>query len=124
MSLVRVYADNPKGYVCRFRRCNLMEVPDTAEKFDSILIILASVLNAKVSCMFFVLYICFDIQMYFKCQSAIRETIRMTQTKGKTIKSFKSVGFRKRPRDEDHQQMSACLTTPKKPKVCAKVNDE
>ncbi|CAG8541030.1 12439_t:CDS:10 [Ambispora gerdemannii] len=100
MSLV--YADNPKGYVCRFRRCDLMEVPDIAEKFDSILIILASVLNAK---------------------SAIRETIRMTQTKGQTIKSFKSVGFRKRPRDEDHQ-MSACLSTPKKAKVCAKVNDE
>ncbi|CAG8463353.1 12236_t:CDS:2 [Acaulospora colombiana] len=45
MSLV--YADNPKGYVCRFRRSNHMEVPDTAEKFDSILSILASVLIAK-----------------------------------------------------------------------------
>jgi len=54
MSLV--YADNLKGYVCRFRRSNLMEVSDTAEKFDSILTILASVLTAKVSCMFFILY--------------------------------------------------------------------
>ncbi|GES90377.1 C2H2-type zinc finger transcription factor [Rhizophagus clarus] len=54
MSLV--YADNPKGYICRFRRSDLMEVPDTAEKFDSILMILASVLNAK---------------------SAIRETIKI-----------------------------------------------
>ena len=54
MSLV--YADNPKGYICRFRRSNLMEVPDAAEKFDSILVILASVLNAKVSYMFCVIY--------------------------------------------------------------------
>jgi len=56
-----VYADNPKGYICRFRRCDLMEVPDTVEKFDSVLTILASVLNAKVRFMLFVL--CFIIQI-------------------------------------------------------------
>lgn len=50
-----VYADDPKGYICRFRRCDLMKVPDKIEKFDSVLMILASVLNAKVTLMFFVL---------------------------------------------------------------------
>lgn len=46
--MIMVYVDNPKGHICRFRRCDLMEVPDTVEKFDSVLTILASVLNAKV----------------------------------------------------------------------------
>lgn len=42
------YIDNPMGYICRLRRSDLMEVPDVAEKFESILTILASVLNIKV----------------------------------------------------------------------------
>ncbi|CAG8564981.1 21166_t:CDS:10, partial [Racocetra persica] len=45
--MVMLYLDNPKGYICRIRRSELMEVPDTPEKFPSILIILASVLNLK-----------------------------------------------------------------------------
>ncbi|CAB5396375.1 unnamed protein product [Rhizophagus irregularis] len=102
MSLV--YADNPKGYICRMRRSNLMEVPDTAEKFDSILTILASILTAK---------------------SAIQMTIEMAQTKRQAVKSsFKGAGYRKRPREEDQHQMPACLSTPKKIKRCAKVNDK
>ncbi|GBC08127.1 hypothetical protein RclHR1_07920002 [Rhizophagus clarus] len=102
MSLV--YADNPKGYVCRFRRSDLMEVPDTAEKFDSILKILASILTAK---------------------SAIRMTIEMAQTKRQAVKSsLKGTGYRKRPREEDHHQMPACLSTPKKIKMCSKMNDK
>jgi hypothetical protein len=57
-----VYADNPKGYICRLRRCDLLEVPDTVEKFDSVLTILASVLNAKVRFMLFVLFFIIVIQ--------------------------------------------------------------
>ncbi|CAG8661834.1 9187_t:CDS:2, partial [Paraglomus brasilianum] len=97
-----VYADNPKGYICRFRRCDLMEVPDTVEKFDSVLTILASVLNAK---------------------SVVQETVKMVQTGGQATKSFKSVGLRKRPRDESQHELSACMSTPKKMKLCTKVNN-
>jgi len=51
--------------------------------------------------------------------------MEMAQTKRQTAKpSFKGAGYRKRPRDEDHYQMPACLSTPKKAKMCAKVNDE
>ncbi|GBC08988.1 hypothetical protein RclHR1_08520014 [Rhizophagus clarus] len=82
LMMALVYADNPKGYVCRFRRSQLMEVPDTAEKFDSILTILASILTAK---------------------SAIQMTIEMTQTKRQAVKSsFRGVGYRKRPREDHH----------------------
>ncbi|RIA87204.1 hypothetical protein C1645_740297 [Glomus cerebriforme] len=104
LTMTIVYADNPKGYICRFQRCDLMEVPDTIEKFDSVLTILASVLNAK---------------------SAVQETVKMVQTGGqatKSTKSFKSVGIRKRPRDESQHKLSACMSTPKKVKLC-KVNN-
>ena len=55
--MTMVYVDNPRGYISRLRRSDLMEVPDTVEKFDSILTILASVLNAKVRFMLFDLYV-------------------------------------------------------------------
>ncbi|GES85767.1 C2H2-type zinc finger transcription factor [Rhizophagus clarus] len=96
-----VYADNPKGYICRFQRCDPMEVPDTVENFDSVLTILASVLNAK---------------------SVVQETAKIVQTRGQATKSFKSVGLRKRPRDGGQHKLSACMSTPKKVKVCAKMN--
>ncbi|CAG8561366.1 8290_t:CDS:10 [Ambispora leptoticha] len=102
LTMTIVYADNPKGYICRFRRCDLMEVPDTVEKFDSVLTILASVLNAK---------------------SVVQETVKMVQTGGQATKSFKSVGLRKRPRDESQHKLSACMSTPKKMKLCTKVNN-
>lgn len=57
LMMTLVYADNPKGYVCRYRRCDTLQVPDTIEKFDSILTILASILNAKVR--FMLLILCF-----------------------------------------------------------------
>ncbi|RIA85518.1 hypothetical protein C1645_741508 [Glomus cerebriforme] len=47
LMLMPVYLDNPKGYVCRIQRGELMEVPDNAKNFCSILTILASVLNIK-----------------------------------------------------------------------------
>ncbi|CAG8714941.1 7185_t:CDS:10, partial [Funneliformis mosseae] len=72
LMLTVVYADNPKGYVCRYRRCDTLQVPDTVEKFDSILMILASVLNAK---------------------SVVQETVKMVQTAGQTTKAFKSAGL-------------------------------
>ncbi|CAB5360736.1 unnamed protein product [Rhizophagus irregularis] len=105
LTMTIVYADNPKGYICRFRRCDLMEVPDTVEKFDSVLTILASVLNAK---------------------SVVQETVKMVQTggqAGQATKSFKSVGLRKRSRDESQYKLSACMSTPKKVKLCTKVNN-
>ncbi|CAI2175886.1 19774_t:CDS:2 [Funneliformis geosporum] len=101
LTMTIVYVDNPKGYICRFRRCDLMEVPDTVEKFDSVLSILASVLNAK---------------------SVVQETVKMVQTGGQSTKSFKSVGLRKRPRDDGQHKLSACMSTPKKVKLCTKVN--
>ncbi|CAG8670334.1 12556_t:CDS:10, partial [Funneliformis caledonium] len=69
LMLTVVYADNPKGYVCRYRRCDTLQVPDTVEKFDSILMILASVLNAK---------------------SVVQETVKVVQTAGQTTKAFKT----------------------------------
>ncbi|GBB89331.1 hypothetical protein RclHR1_01600003 [Rhizophagus clarus] len=95
------YIDNPRGYICRYRRSDLMEVPDVAEKFESILPILASVLNIK---------------------SVVRETIKMVQKNGQINKSFKSAGLQKRPRDENRSHLSACMSTPKKMRVCAKVD--
>ncbi|CAG8634820.1 6524_t:CDS:2, partial [Diversispora eburnea] len=44
-----IHADNPKRYICRLQRGELMEVPDNEENFPSILTILASVLNIKLS---------------------------------------------------------------------------
>ncbi|PKC63057.1 hypothetical protein RhiirA1_397151 [Rhizophagus irregularis] len=96
------YIDNPMGYICRLRRSDLMEVPDVAEKFESILTILASVLNIK---------------------SVVRETIKIVQRSGQTNKSFKSAGLRKRPRNESQHHLSACMSTPKKARVC-KVSTE
>ncbi|CAG8648635.1 1161_t:CDS:10 [Ambispora leptoticha] len=96
------YIDNPMGYICRLRRSDLMEVPDMAEKFESILTILASVLNIK---------------------SVVRETIKIVQRSGQTNKSFKSAGLRKRTRNESQHHLSACMSTPKKARVC-KVSTE
>jgi hypothetical protein len=41
---------------------------------------------------------------------------------GQTTKSFKSAGLRKRSRDENQHQLSACMSTPKKAKVYDKMN--
>jgi hypothetical protein len=46
--IMPIFLDNPKGYICRLQRGELMEVPDNEENFPSILTILASVLNIKV----------------------------------------------------------------------------
>ncbi|CAG8699506.1 3960_t:CDS:2, partial [Acaulospora morrowiae] len=92
-----IHADNPKGYICRFQRGELMEVPDNEENFPSILVILASVLNIK---------------------AVVRETINVIQAKKQTPELFKKAGFRKRPRDKNEHQISFCLTTPKKAKIC------
>ncbi|GBB84115.1 hypothetical protein RclHR1_10750004 [Rhizophagus clarus] len=99
LTMTIVYADNPEGYICRFRRCDLMEVPDTVENFDSVLTILASILNAK---------------------SVVQETVKMVQTGRYITKSFKNVGLRKRPRDEGQHQLPACMSTPKKIKYALK----
>ncbi|CAI2193680.1 13345_t:CDS:10 [Funneliformis geosporum] len=96
------YLDNPMGYICRLRRSDLMEVPDMAEKFESILTILASVLNIK---------------------SVVGETIKIVQRSGQTNKSFKSAGLRKRSRNESQRHLYACMSTPKKARVC-KVSTE
>jgi hypothetical protein len=48
MIIMTIYMDNPKGYICRVRHGEPMEVPDEEENFSSILEILASVLNMKV----------------------------------------------------------------------------
>ncbi|RIB14160.1 hypothetical protein C2G38_2248426 [Gigaspora rosea] len=47
--MVMLYLDNPMEYTCRIRQSELMEVLDAPEKFLSILIILASILNLKSS---------------------------------------------------------------------------
>lgn len=49
LMIMIVYLDNPRGYVCRIRRGELMEIPDNPENFPSVLTVLASVLNLKVS---------------------------------------------------------------------------
>nr|CAG8463835.1 1159_t:CDS:2 [Entrophospora candida]CAG8536707.1 12223_t:CDS:2 [Entrophospora candida] len=38
--MIMVYLDRPKGYICRIKRSETMEVPDSPEKFPSILHIL------------------------------------------------------------------------------------
>ncbi|KAF0436972.1 hypothetical protein F8M41_004549 [Gigaspora margarita] len=45
MMVIRM--DNPKGYICRVNRSNIMEVPHNEENFSDILEILAAVLNLK-----------------------------------------------------------------------------
>ncbi|CAJ0750504.1 13142_t:CDS:2, partial [Entrophospora sp. SA101] len=35
--MIMVYLDRPKGYICRIKRSETMEVPDSPEKFPSIL---------------------------------------------------------------------------------------
>ncbi|CAG8620838.1 4193_t:CDS:10 [Ambispora gerdemannii] len=47
LMIMTVCLDNPKGYICRVQRGELMEVPDNAENFPYILTILASVLIIK-----------------------------------------------------------------------------
>ncbi|CAG8606628.1 2026_t:CDS:2 [Funneliformis caledonium] len=74
------------------RRGELMEVPDNAENFCSILTILAFVLNIK---------------------AMVKETIKAVQSKKQIAESFKRAGFRKRPRDENKYQI---CSTPKKTK--------
>ncbi|CAG8625303.1 6697_t:CDS:2, partial [Paraglomus occultum] len=47
LMIMTVCLDNPKGYICRVQRGELMEVPDNTENFPDILTILASVLIIK-----------------------------------------------------------------------------
>ncbi|CAG8544462.1 11598_t:CDS:2 [Ambispora leptoticha] len=103
LMIMTVYLDNPKGYICRVRRGELMEVPDNAENFPYILTILASVLNIK---------------------AVVQEIIKAVQAKKQTVKSFKRAGFRKRPLDKNEDRISPCLSTPKKAKVCAEAYTE
>ncbi|CAG8477854.1 10374_t:CDS:2, partial [Acaulospora morrowiae] len=76
---------------------DLMEVPDVAEKFESILTILASTLNIK---------------------SVVRETMKIVQKGGQMNKSFKSAGLRKQSRDKSQHHLSECMSTPEKARVC------
>lgn len=46
--MMTILLNNPKGYVCRIRRGDLMQVPDIEENFPDVLQILAAVLNIKV----------------------------------------------------------------------------
>lgn len=104
MMIMTIYMDNPKGYICRVRHGEPMEVPDEEENFSSVLEILASVLNMK---------------------AVVRETMKVVRVKNiKNKQSFKKAGFRKRPRDENQIRLFPCLPTPKKPKVCVKANAE
>jgi len=98
LMIMMVYLDNPKGYICRIRHSELMEVPDNVEEFPDILDILASVLNTK---------------------AVVRETMKAVHTKKQTTKSFKGALFRKRPLNE---KIPSCLKTPKKAKICVEAN--
>ncbi|CAG8713074.1 5760_t:CDS:2, partial [Ambispora leptoticha] len=102
LMIMTVYLDNPKSYICRIRR-ELMEVPDNAEDFPSILTIFASVLIIK---------------------AVVRETIKTVQAKKQTVESFKRAGCRKRPLDKNEHRIFSCLSTPKKAKVCAEAYAE
>jgi hypothetical protein len=44
-----VHLNNLQGYICKIRHGEVIEMPDNPENFPSILKILASVLNLKVS---------------------------------------------------------------------------
>ncbi|RIA86827.1 hypothetical protein C1645_828657 [Glomus cerebriforme] len=103
LMIMTVFLDNPKGYVCRIQRGELMEVPDNVENFPSILIVLASVLNIKV---------------------VVQETIKAVQSKEQIVTEFKRAGFRKRSRNENEFQIPPCLSTPKKVKVCTEAYTE
>ncbi|GBB99867.1 hypothetical protein RclHR1_03660014 [Rhizophagus clarus] len=102
MMIMTVYMDNPKGYICRVRHDEPMEVSDNEENFSSILEILASVLNMK---------------------AAVRETMKVVHVK-KQMKSFKKAGFRKRPLNENQNRLFSCLPTPKKAKIYVEANAE
>ncbi|CAJ0755563.1 11126_t:CDS:2 [Entrophospora sp. SA101] len=47
LMMVVIRLDNPKSYVCRVSRDDILEVPDTEEKFPEVLEMLAAVLNLK-----------------------------------------------------------------------------
>ncbi|CAG8754318.1 26524_t:CDS:2, partial [Gigaspora margarita] len=95
--MVMLYLDNPKGYICRIRRSELMEVPDTPEKFPSILIILASVLNLK---------------------SRVLETMKvvMNSKENQDRRTFIDAGLKKRKYDYEPHRLTICTTTPEKKK--------
>ncbi|KAG9301062.1 hypothetical protein G9A89_015798 [Geosiphon pyriformis] len=96
LMMTMLYLDKPKGYICRVRRSDSMEVPDKAGKFPSVLTILASILNAK---------------------AVVRETIKAVQPKGPTIQSLEEAGLQKRFRNENQCHLYMCMPTPKKAKV-------
>ncbi|CAG8592524.1 2405_t:CDS:10, partial [Acaulospora morrowiae] len=103
LMIMTVFLDNPKGYICRVQRGELMEVPDNAENFPYILTILASVLNIK---------------------AVIQEIIKTVRAKKQTVESYKMAGFRKRPLDKNEDRVYPCLSTPKKAKMCAEAYTE
>jgi hypothetical protein len=49
--------------------------------------------------------------------------IKIVQRSGQTNKSFKSAGLQKQPRNESQHHLYACMSTPKKTRVC-KVSTE
>ncbi|CAG8691326.1 964_t:CDS:2, partial [Ambispora leptoticha] len=93
--MVMLYLDNPKGYICRIRRSELMEVPDTPEKFSSILTILASVLNLKS-----------------RIQESFKAVINSKENQDK--RSFIDAGLKKRKYNHDQHQLTICISTPEK----------
>jgi len=101
LMMMMIYLDNPRGYIFRVRRGELMEVPNMPEKFPAVLTILAAVLNAK---------------------AAVRETIKALLPKEQTARSFAEAGLRKRTHEKmerkQREQLSACLSTQKKRAFC------
>ncbi|RUS22742.1 hypothetical protein BC937DRAFT_87486 [Endogone sp. FLAS-F59071] len=98
LMMTMMYVDNPRGYIFRARRSELMEVPNVPEKFPVILIILAAVLNAK---------------------AVVCETIKALLPKEQMAISFSEAGLRKRTHEkmeprEQNEQLMACLSTPRK----------
>ncbi|CAG8694677.1 27711_t:CDS:2, partial [Dentiscutata erythropus] len=87
--------DSPKGYICRIRRSELMEVPDTPEKFPSILIMLASILNLK---------------------SRVLETLKVVinSKENQNRRTFIDAGLKKRKYDYEQHRLTICTTTPEK----------
>nr|CAG8493839.1 5488_t:CDS:10 [Entrophospora candida] len=95
LMMMVVHVDNPKGYICRFQRGELMEVPDAPEKFPNILPILSSALNIK---------------------NVVRRTLNTVNSKPLSPQLFKNAGFRRNDYDQYQQDwLPTSITTPKLP---------
>ncbi|CAJ0758394.1 16790_t:CDS:2 [Entrophospora sp. SA101] len=83
------------GYICRFQRGELMEVPDAPEKFPNILPILSSALNIE---------------------NVVRRTLNTVNSKPLSSQLFKNAGFRRNDYDQYQQDwLPTSITTPKLP---------